>query len=156
MRYTRIMSALPLESSRIVGLNIVLLFCVSIEPFLYNIVRNPPPGVVDAAGFGNTASTLFALDMGTMMLILGGFTLILASEERRLVPRDMTSRFRREGLSWLATGAVFFFSALPVFFTINAAGGVPLRYYLWAFILLFVYVYRTVEARLARRSAQGA
>jgi uncharacterized membrane protein len=39
IRYTRIMSALPIETKKIVLLNTILLFTVSIEPFLFNILR---------------------------------------------------------------------------------------------------------------------
>ncbi|MDA4132872.1 MAG: TMEM175 family protein, partial [Thaumarchaeota archaeon] len=42
LRYTRIMSVFPIETRRVNNLNILLLFCVSIEPFLFNLVRNMP------------------------------------------------------------------------------------------------------------------
>jgi uncharacterized membrane protein len=38
MRYTRIMSVLPLENRWTVSLNTALLFFVSIEPFLFNVM----------------------------------------------------------------------------------------------------------------------
>jgi uncharacterized membrane protein len=39
MRYTRVMSVLPFENRRTIFLDILLLFSVSIEAFLFNILR---------------------------------------------------------------------------------------------------------------------
>ncbi|MGH9920649.1 MAG: TMEM175 family protein, partial [Nitrososphaerales archaeon] len=57
LRYTRIMSVFPLETRRVTNLNILLLFCVSVEPFLFNLVRNAPT-VGDPAAFANATSML--------------------------------------------------------------------------------------------------
>src|SRR5271154_5333345 len=56
LRYTRIMSVFPLDSPGVVRLNIVLLFCVSVEPFLFNLVRNPPAAalLLNPSGFSDT------------------------------------------------------------------------------------------------------
>jgi uncharacterized membrane protein len=70
LRYTRIMSVLPLESQRVIVLNIILLFLVSVEPFLFNILRNPP-SVINAGAYDDATSMLYALDLGAMMVILG-------------------------------------------------------------------------------------
>lgn len=48
VRYSRIMSVLPAETGPVITINIVLLFLVSIEPYLYNLMigssNAPPPG----------------------------------------------------------------------------------------------------------------
>ena len=71
LRYTRIMSVFPPESRGVINLNVMLLFCVSIEPFLFNLIRNTP-AVSDPTAFSDATTTLYALDLGAMFAILGG------------------------------------------------------------------------------------
>ncbi|HVC27168.1 MAG TPA: TMEM175 family protein [Nitrososphaerales archaeon] len=142
LRYTRIMSVFPLESRRVTNLNILLLFCVSVEPFLFNLIRNTP-GPTNTAAFADATSTLYALDLGAMFAILGGFTLTLADEERNLIPKALMRQYRIEGVSWFVCGLIFGISALPTFFTIAIANGGSIRYYLWAVPLLLIWASRT-------------
>ena len=140
LRYTRIMSVFPLESRRVINLNIMLLFCVSVEPFLFNLIRNPPAEVTK--GFTDVVSTFYALDLGAMFAILGGFTLVLADEERKLIPKGLTRQYRFEGISWFVCGLIFVLSALPVFFVIKLMNGLTIRYILWIIPLLIIWVTR--------------
>ena len=146
LRYTRVMSVFPLESRRVINLNIMLLFCVSIEPFLFNLIRNTPL-VTDPGAFADATSTLYALDLGAMFGILGGFSMTLANEERKLIPKALTRQYRIEGLSWFVCGLLFGVSALPFFFKITLGNGVPIRYYLWALPLLLIWVSRNWTSR---------
>jgi uncharacterized membrane protein len=130
LRYTRVMSALPLESRRIVNMNIMLLFAVSIEPFLFNIVRHTPVGLAPGGPYDDATSTLYALDLGGMFAILGGFSLALASEDSKLIPKELISQYKVEGITWFACGLIFVLTAIPVFFTIDY-DGTAIRYYLW-------------------------
>jgi len=139
LRYTRIMSVFPLETPRVIALNIMLLFCVSIEPFLFNLVRNPP---TDYRAFADAVSTLYALDLGAMFGILGGFTLTLADEDRSLIPKGLIRQYRFEGSVLFTCGLIFGLSALPVFFTTATPGGDPIRYYLWLIPLSLIWVTR--------------
>lgn len=148
LRYTRIMSVFPLESRRVINLNIALLFCVSVEPFLFNIIRNTPLAVTDPGAYADATSMLYALDLGAMFGILGGFTLTLASEERKLIPKSLIRQYRIEGGSWLACGLIFVLSAVPIFFTIKLGNGTPIRYYLWLIPLLTIWVSNRVQKRL--------
>jgi uncharacterized membrane protein len=150
VRYTRIMSVFPLESRRVVNLNIMLLFCVSIEPFLFNLVSKPPVNpATDAAyaAYVGLTSALYALDLGAMFAILGGFTLTLASDERKLLPKELTTQYRIEGVIWFAAGLVFGISALPIFFTTVIPGHLPLRYYLWIVPIGLLYIGRAAQKR---------
>jgi hypothetical protein len=147
LRYTRIMSVFPLDSRRVTNLNILLLFCVSIEPFLFNLIRNTP-SVADPGAYGDAASTLYALDLGAMFAILGGFTLTLAQEERGLIPKALIGQYRFEGGSWFVCGLIFGISALPVFFTLTLGNGDAVRYYMWAVPLLLIWIARLVQRRL--------
>jgi len=144
LRYTRIMSVFPLESKRVVNLNIMLLFCVSVEPFLFNLLRGST-GVSDPIAFADTSSTLYALDLGAMFAILGGFTLDLASEERKLIPKELTRQYKIEGGVWFLSGAIFCVTALPIFFVTKIPGGLPLRYYLWLLPVVILYLGRFAE-----------
>lgn len=145
LRYTRIMSVFPLESRRVINLNIMLLFAVSVEPFLFNLIRNTPSGVTDPTAYGDAVSTLYALDLGAMFAILGGFTFTLADEERKLIPKEMTKQYRYEGISWFICGLFFGISALPVFFTIMV-NGTAIRYYLWLVPLIGIWILRRWNA----------
>lgn len=153
LRYTKIMSALPLESQRVINLNIILLFLVSIEPFLFNILRSSPSSK-DFTSFGNVASSLYAVDLGTMFLILGFFTFSLADEERQLVPLDMMREFRRQAIGWFVNAAVFFVTVLPFFFTVQVGPLGPIRYYVWFAVMFYGSAQRWM--RLIRRNPSNA
>ncbi|HVB11560.1 MAG TPA: TMEM175 family protein [Nitrososphaerales archaeon] len=131
MKYSRIMSVLPLETSRTVLLNIILLFCVSVEPFLFHILNS---------NIEDSVSILYAIDLGALNLILGFFTLTLASEEKNLIAPDLFKEFKKEGIFTFAAAAIFFASILPVF-------AIPLRYYLWIIPLIIL----SVRRRLSRK-----
>jgi uncharacterized membrane protein len=143
LRYTRIMSVFPLETRRVTNLNILLLFCVSVEPFLFNLVRNAPT-VSDPAAFANATSMLYALDLGALFAIIDGFTLTLADEDRKLIPKAMIRQYKIEGASSFVCGLIFGISALPVFFTTTVDNGEPIRYFLWIVPLLLITVSRRV------------
>jgi uncharacterized membrane protein len=122
MRYTKTMSALPLENRWTMSLNTALLFTVSIEPFLFNVLE-----LGSIEGF---ASEVYAGDLGVMMAILAGFNLILADEERKLIPKDLIKEFKIESVIMFIAAAFFLISILV---PINYKGpnGVAWRYYLW-------------------------
>jgi uncharacterized membrane protein len=139
LRYTRIMSVFPIETRRVNNLNILLLFCVSIEPFLFNLITRTP-AVTDPYAFGNVTSQLYALDLGAMFAILGGFTFTLADAERKLIPKELTRQYRVDGVSLFVFGLIFLVSALPFFYPITLGSGVSLRYYLWALPLVLIWL----------------
>jgi uncharacterized membrane protein len=131
LRYTRIMSVLPLQSPRTNTLNVVLLFLVSIEPFLFNLVTRTPGGVADPLAFENGISTLYGLDVGAMFVILASFTLVIANEDRKLIPQELVREFKHESIVWLLVASLFLISSLPIFFTISFGPLGRLRYYMW-------------------------
>ena len=61
--YTRTMSVLRIETASLVKLNILLLFLVSIEPFLFNQLINPNSSLAE------NVSILYALDLGGLFVI---------------------------------------------------------------------------------------
>jgi len=132
-RYSKIMSVLPVESSGIFSANMLLLFLVSIEPYLFNLMTvsaySPAPGQLDS---GST-TTLYALDLGGLMLILAFFIHELTSEERRLIPRELIRDYRLTMYTTILAGLLFLISTLPVFWGIIviASPAIPIRYLLW-------------------------
>jgi len=144
MRYTRVMSVLPIENRSTSTLNTVLLFSVSVEPFLFNILRsvngaNPAEGPLLEA-----ATSLYGGDLGVMTLVMGIFTLTLADEERRLVPKEIIGGLRIEAATWVFCAAIFLASALPAAGTVEV-GGLQLREALWVAALCGFWVSRTVK-----------
>ena len=152
LRYTRIMSVLPLESQRGVVLNIILLFLVSVEPFLFNILRKPPT-VLNYGTYADVTSTLYALDLGAMMIILGIFTFSVTDQEKKLIPAELVGQFRAETATWLITGSLYLVTVLPFFFTFEV-DGTRLRYAFWGVPMLFILAargYQRISTRMRDR-----
>jgi uncharacterized membrane protein len=149
IRYTRIMSALPVETSVTMLLNIVLLFTVSLEPYIFNILRLTNvavPITQETAKLFETASSSYGVDLGAMMLIMGIFTLALADEERQLVPASMISHLRAESTLWFISCGIFLISALPLFGKVDLGGvlvtGVSARMVMWLVAILVTWARR--------------
>ena len=142
MKYTRIMSVLPLETSRTILLNTILLFCVSVEPFLFHILNST---------IADSVSIIYAVDLGALNVILGFFTLTLANEERNLIAPDLIKRFRNDGVFTFIAACMFFVSILPIFWSIHWLGGTPLRYDLWILPLVVL----SIRRRLPRKGKKN-
>lgn len=139
-RYTTTSSVMPIETPGMVRMNILLLFLVAIEPFLFDILS--------AKGLGSAvavqASIYYAFDIGGMNLILAYFSHILTVEEKNLIPKDMVRRFKTSRNFLLGSASIFLISALPVFWDIIVAG-LPLRILLWILTLPAVWVPRLLK-----------
>ena len=110
------------------GLNVIMLFLVSIEPYLFYLNV-----VYDLSNYGillETASTAYALDMAGLMVILALFTNELTVEERKLLPQEILGRYRRVRNDFFFSAAVFALTILPIFW-IWRLDNTPLRFYLW-------------------------
>jgi uncharacterized membrane protein len=125
MRYTRIMSILPFERGWTISLNVALLFTVSLEPFLFNVMELGVPEITDFA------SQVYAADLGVMLAILAGFTLVLADEDRKLLPKESIREFKIEGITMAIAASVFLISTLEIFWTSHAPNNQPWRFYIW-------------------------
>jgi len=69
-RYSTIMSSLLLETSSLIIINMLLLFLVTVEPYLLNLIFLSS----NLSVLGNLVSNLYALDLGTIFLILTYFS----------------------------------------------------------------------------------
>jgi uncharacterized membrane protein len=141
MRYTRVMSVLPIENRSTSLLNTMLLFTVSVEPFLFNILRSVNGAAPAEGTLLESATSLYGGDLGAMMLIMGIFTLTLADEERKLVPTEIVSELRIEAVTWFSCSGLFLVSALPII-GILVVGGQSLRTVFWLLALGVVWVGR--------------
>jgi uncharacterized membrane protein len=146
VRYTRIMSVLPVETGRMIGANMLLLFLVSVEPYLYNLITisfAPLPGQLDSG----ITTALYAIDMGSIFLIIAYFTHELTIEERKLIPRELVRNYRLQRNTTIVSAALFLVSTLPIFWSF-AIFGFQVRFILWMGTFLVWVVRREVERRI--------
>ncbi|WP_019178499.1 TMEM175 family protein [Methanomassiliicoccus luminyensis] len=122
--YSRIISRLKIESPRLLVLNVALLLLVAIEPYLLNVMafdvnsQNYPELL-------NGASTLYALDLGGIWLIMAGF-----NQQAFRQGVEGREAFVAARNSRLIDAAIFLASALPVFWTL-ALFDLPVRFLIW-------------------------
>ena len=137
LTYTRLITALTLERQSAVGLNIVLLFFVSIEPFLLNtLVR---PGV--SGDFSAAVSQAYAVDIGAMITLIGLLARALATTKDPSMTDGLRRSLRHEAFRrWVAAG-LFFASAVPWFETPELLGE-PVRVWIWGAALVIVWTTR--------------
>lgn len=144
LHYTSVMSVHPLETPRERFLNLLLLFFVSIEPYLLYLVslfeHEPTSFILDYS------SNLFALDMGGMLALLALFTHDITIEERKLMTLDYIQRYRRIRDSLLVGSGLFFITIFPVFWTIRVIGR-PLRFFLWPLSISVFWIVRITQTR---------
>jgi uncharacterized membrane protein len=153
VRYTRIMSVLPVETGRIMGANMLLLFLVSVEPYLYNLISVsfvPLPGELDSG----VTTALYAVDMGSMFLIIAYFTHELTIEDRKLIPRELLRSYRLQRNTTIVSAALFLVSTLPIFWTF-AVFGFQVRFILWMGTFLVWIVRRRLEGRVKGSSIRS-
>jgi uncharacterized membrane protein len=130
LRYTSIMSVLPLETSVTIFLNVVLLFLVSIEPYFFDLINlGPDPTQYQLANL-EYSSILFALDIAGLMAIMAFFTHILTVEENKLISPELMQKYRRLRNSFFIAAGLFVISLLPHFWIWNIKG-TQLRFYFW-------------------------
>jgi uncharacterized membrane protein len=152
LRYTSIMSVLPMETRTTVVLNVLMLFLVSVEPYLFYLVSRY--GHVAEAGLLDYVSTLFAIDLGGLMAILAFFTHSLALEEKKLISQELISRYRRTRNYLFLTAGLFFLTALPEFWSWSVQD-LPIRFYIWYAILPISWIRSLCERspRTKRKSS---
>ena len=138
--YSTILSVLPVETEWLTNLNILLLFIVSIEPYLFNQL------FIATGTLWNGISMLYAVDLAVMFVVLGFFNHSLANEEKNLVPKNYLRKYRLERNYDVVVAAVFAMSVLPIFeFTLEVTGRLfPLRALVWIMALVLGLIRRVV------------
>jgi uncharacterized membrane protein len=146
LTYSRTTSFLPSETSGLTSLNIVLLFLVSIEPYIFAEL------FTGTGSFPNAVSEVYAFDIGLMFVILAVFNHVLSSEERNLAPKSSLRRYKRTRNALLLVAGIFLISSVPPFdtvilfsFTISEVEDFTLRTALWVIGLLVGWGSRLIE-----------
>lgn len=137
LRYTSVTSVVPIETTTMVRLNVLLLFLVAIEPYLFDIMvkfgLSADPGL--------DASAFYALDIGGMNLVIAYFTHLMTLEEKKLIPEDLVRRYRQSRNFIFLVGLIFAFSAIPNFAGVDVLG-TSLRVILWISTVPFIWISR--------------
>jgi hypothetical protein len=134
------MSVLPVETRGVMFLNAVMLFLVSIEPYLLSILTFGSYQTSRAAIL-NFSSIAYALDLAGLNLIMALFTHQLTIEDRKLIHPELLGTYRRNRNMLYIAAALFTVSTLPPFWSWTILG-TPSRYYLWYGILVFINIRR--------------
>ena len=153
VRYTRIMSVLPVETGRMMGANMLLLFLVSVEPYLYNLITVsfvPLPGQLDS----EVTTALYAADMGAMFLIIAYFTHELTIEERKLIPKKLFTSYRLQRNTTIVSATLFLVSTLPIFWSLTVFG-FQVRFILWMGTFGVWIARRELERRMEKSNIRN-
>ncbi len=145
IRYTNIMSVLPVETSGTMSLNVVMLFLVSIEPYLLSLLLS---GSFQVSGVAVLifVSEAYALDLAGLASIMGLLAHQLTIEERKLVKPELVGQYRRiRNVQYLAA-FLFAVTALPPFWSWEILG-TRARFFFWYAILVVIWM-----SRLSSRS----
>jgi uncharacterized membrane protein len=142
IRYTGIMSVLPMENRTTRILNVAMLFSVSLVPYLFNLVTL----------FGHTnetiiveyASVFFAVDMAALVVILAFFIHELAAEEKQLIAAELLKPYRKVRNLMLLSALLFLITTAPQFWQWEIQN-VPLRFYLWLISIALFWIGRLPE-----------
>ncbi len=144
--YTTYMSVLPVETRTVTFLNVGLLLLVAIVPYLLNGVEvaNPTLTPDEVSMIQNYSSTLFALDLGGILLILATSAHVISLEEKKSVAPELVTLFRN-GRNRMAILAVLTLTSVAPEFWEWTLLGVPIRLYLWYPPLISYWVGRAVR-----------
>jgi len=139
-RYTNIMSFLPVETSGSMFLNVVMLFLVSVEPYLLSLLTS---GSSQSGGIALLifASEIYALDLAGLTLILGLFSHQLTTKERNLVPPEQLAKYRHLRNIQYCASALFAFSAYPLFWSWEILG-THTRFIIWYAVMICIWASR--------------
>ena len=144
--YTTYMSVLPSETRTVTFLNVGLLLLVAIVPYLLNGVEvvNPALSSQEVSAIQDYSSTLFALDLGGILIILATFAHVISLEERKLVAPDLVQLFKN-GRNRMGLLAILILASVAPQFWQWTLLGVPIRLYLWYPPLISYWVGRAVN-----------
>jgi uncharacterized membrane protein len=131
--YSAITSILPAETETLLSVNILLLFLVSIEPFLFNQL------FAQNGAMFNEVSVVYSIDLAVMFIILAFFNHSLLDEKKNHIPRDQYGSHRFARNYALLIALIFLFSTLPFF---SMAYIMPLRVYIWIAALILGWIRR--------------
>ena len=112
--YSRTMTVLPAETRNALWINVVMLFLVAIEPYLFYVLVSSPTN-----DFAKFASIPYAINVGALFLTQAGLSRLVVVEDRqskiehKLHPA-IIARSRRIFISEVIVGILYLVSALPL------------------------------------------
>lgn len=145
-RYTNIMADLPVDTASTRNLNLLLLFLVSIEPYLFYLLYGSlglHPSILLSEDF---TTAIYAIDLAGLFFVLGIMTYLLAGEEKTRHVPELVRNFQFSANTQVIAALVFLISADGVFWRV-APGGLPLRFWLWAGALVIGSIERAYVRR---------
>ena len=142
IRYTGIMSVLPMENRTTRMLNVAMLFSVSFVPYLFNLVTLY--GHTDETIIVEYASVFFAADMAALVVILAFFIHELAVEEKQLIAAELLGPYRRVRNLMILSALLFLITTAPQFWQWEIQN-VPLRFFLWLIPIAIFWIGRLPE-----------
>lgn len=145
LRYTRIMSMLPMETMATILVNVALLFLVSVEPYLFHLVNS----VGSFSVLFDYVSVVYAIDLACLMGILALFSHLIIKESRSKSAQLMAHE-RRARNGFLLSAALFAVSTLPLFFSWRFEG-TPLRVLFWYASLVALWSLRIPMIRKGKK-----
>ena len=152
--FSRTMSALLSEASSVLFLNLVLLFCVALEPYLFYMLMNGA-----TQNLLSFTSVGYALDVGFMFVILAVLASFVLKREETIDAEEHAPRlhakarqsFRHMIIAESAVGALFLVSAVPVFWILTPIG--HLRFVIW-YASFLIFLFRAVAGRRRNRKQE--
>jgi uncharacterized membrane protein len=126
LAFSHLMSLLTFESRWSVSMNVVLLFSVAIEPFLFDLLIRPN----ETSALVAAANQTYGIDIGVMIGVLGVLAWYLATTPRTDLGAEARSRLRRDGVGRLAVAGVYLVSAAPIFGQVDIFNE-PVRDWIW-------------------------
>jgi len=145
LNYSYIVSVFTVETPRELLLNIALLLLISLEPFLLNVMVND----ANVEAVLNLASAAYAVDIGAIMACLGLLLHTAARHREGRGDHEGAKGDRKLRNSRWFYSALFFLTALPMFWDLRLEG-VQLRFLVW-FASPIIWV-ANVAAGVRRRS----
>jgi uncharacterized membrane protein len=142
IRYTGIMSVLPMENRTTRMLNVAMLFSVSLVPYLFNLVTLY--GHTNETVIVEYASVFFAADMAALVVILAFFIHELAVEEKQLIATELMGPYKRVRNAMVLSALLFLLTTAPQFWQLEIQN-VPLRFYLWFIPITLFWIGRLPE-----------
>ncbi len=114
-------------------LNVSLLFFVSVEPYLFNlmIASTSPVAGVSNEDWWLYVSSLYAVDLGSLFFILGMYNVAALSSGRGLLSGEDQRHLRASRNAAIVSAAFIFVSIAPAFGSWIVFSGVPMRAILW-------------------------
>jgi uncharacterized membrane protein len=146
--FSRTVSALSSEVPSELFLNLVLLFFVALEPYLFYMLMNGA-----TQNLLSFTSVGYALDVGLMFVVLAMLASLVLKREETVEAEDQRPRlhakalqsFRHMMIAEYAVGALFLVSVAPIFWVVTPIG--HMRFVLWYSSFLIFLVSHSVGHR---------